>query len=461
MSKYKQLLTGANLFPEKDNLENIPDAIALWSFFLSLSWFGAAGVFITQEYQANASTIGNDLANLLLLVAIIINCSFLTRSLNSLLFAGAGMGTIGFVLALSRIEPVLKDIQLFIWPIVGEAGKQIVYAGSFLLTCLLALSLTLLCLWFQAVKSRDWGRRALLTVQVALLTLSLLFMFRPGGLSATPAGAALAVTIVSLLLSPVLLAVALWFTQQDDDKIKRKYFWAAFTIQMITAIGAVCYYAGSPAVRHLGRAVDVREVRLGDRALSRPLVEGKTVYLKIEDGRLLQVNLHAGREQTLARISLPGPAEIGYPRYSLLGGTEARLPEGNIVRKSPDELALKFVYSLWRDADQDEVNLSVEVTVNQKTGQTSWQLTGFTDRTGYRLPEPASYAGITIEPGVFYPGTNYPGYGLRVPPLVRISGAGIQTTLAPKGGVLWTYAGRDWLLAGTDQGILYIIDVGF
>jgi hypothetical protein len=78
MSKYKQLLTGANLFPEKDNLENIPDAIALWSFFLSLSWFGAAGVFITQEYQANASTIGNDLANLLLLVAIIINCSFLT-----------------------------------------------------------------------------------------------------------------------------------------------------------------------------------------------------------------------------------------------------------------------------------------------------------------------------------------------------------------------------------------------
>ncbi len=42
---------------------------------------------------------------------------------------------------------------------------------------------------------------------------------------------------------------------------------------------------------------------------------------------------------------------------------------------------------------------------------------------------------------------------------MRISGAGVQTNITPKGRVLWTYAGQGWLLAGTDQGVLYAVNV--
>jgi len=67
----------------------------------------------------------------------------------------------------------------------------------------------------------------------------MLFMLRPSGLSDTPAGVALVFGILSLLLLPILLTAVLWHTQQHDDEIKRKIFWAAFTVQLIMAIGAV------------------------------------------------------------------------------------------------------------------------------------------------------------------------------------------------------------------------------
>jgi len=357
-------------------------------------------------------------------------------------------GQHAFLFTLGLLSQWLVDYHELIWRIAGGAGEQAIVVLCFLLTYLFTLVVIFLLLWFQSGKSRIWARRTFLTVQGFLLTTSILLMFKHGDLAATPGGMTLAWVIVTFLFVPVLLTAVLWYRRQHDEQDKRKIFWAAFTIQLIAAIGAVYYYAVSPAVRHLGQPVYIREVRLGDRPLGRPLVEGDSAYLKIGDGRLLQVNLLTGRAKTLARISLPVPAEIGYPGYSLSGGTEGKLPEG-IVRKTPDELALKFVYFLWRDADQDEVNLSLEVTVNQETGQASWQLTGFTDRPGYRPPEPASYARITIDPIVS---------GSRD---VRISGAGIDTKLTLKGGVSWAHARQGWLLAGTGQGVLYIIDVRF
>lgn len=451
MLKLRRFLAKAEQIAEAGKQEDAPGIIALTSFLLNISWVGGVAAYTLQEYRIGAFEIGG-WANLFFLLSVIISCSLLIKSCTSLFFAGIGMSVLGLIYILELIYAMEVKLYEYIWRLAGEQGEHIFLLLGFVLVFLCVLALTFLFLWFQVTKSREWARRALLTVQAALLTLSLLFMLRPGGLSATPAGAALVPVIVVFLFLPILLSAVLWYTQQHDDKIKRKFFWTAFTIQLITAIGAIYYYAVSPSVQHLGRPVDVREVRLGDRDLSRPLVEGDLAYLKVEDGRLLQVNLHTGREQTLARLTLPGPAEIGYPEYNLLGGIEARLPEGNIVRKSPYELALEFVYSLWRDADKDEVNLSLEVTVNQKTGQVSWHLTGFTDRPGYRLPESASYAGVTIDPGV---------YAVRDPHPVRISGAGIETRLAPEGGVSWAYAGQDWLLAGTEQGVLYIIAVGF
>jgi hypothetical protein len=450
MLKFRGILARANIFPYAARQERTPDLVALASFMLNMSWFAIAGTFILQEYRIGAFEIGSGWTNIFFLFSGIINCSLLIKSRNSFIFAGAGMGALGLLYMLRYIEVVLIEKHELIWRLTGELGEQILLALGLAMAFLFVLAVIFFCLSFQAVKSREGARWVLLTVQVALLTLSLLFMLRHDDLSATPAGAPLALIIVSLLLLPILLSAVLRYAQRLDDRIKKRFFWTVFTIQLITAIGAVYYYAVSPVVRHLGQPVDVREVRLGGRALSLPLIEGGAAYIKIGDGRLLQVNLHTGREQTLARVSLPGPVDIGYSGYNLLGGTEAQLPEG-IVRKSPDELTLKYVYSLWRVADQDEVNLSLEVTVNQKTGQASWQLTGFTDRPGYRLPEPASYAGITIEPG----------FGVPSPLPVRISGAGVETKLAPKGGVSWVYAGQDWLLAGTEQGVLYIIAVGF
>jgi hypothetical protein len=87
----------------------------------------------------------------------------------------------------------------------------------------------------------------------------MLSMFRPSGLSGTPAGVSLVFVILSLLLLPILLAAVLWYTQRHDEQVTRKIFWAAFTVQLIVAIGAVYYYAVSPVVRHLGQPVDVKE----------------------------------------------------------------------------------------------------------------------------------------------------------------------------------------------------------
>jgi len=111
------------------------------------------------------------------------------------------------------------------------------------------------------------------------------------------------------------------------------------------------------------------------------------------------------------------------------------------------------VYSLWREADQNEVNLTLEVTVSQETGQTSWQVTGFTNRPEDRPAETAEYAGVTLYPFVS---------DLRVPlpAHMRIAGAGKETRVFTKGSVWWTYAGQGWLLAGTNQGALYIIAAG-
>ena len=443
MSKFTQLLTEASLFLKKDRLENIPDSMALWSLPLSLSWFGAAGVFIMQEYRGNTFATG-DLASLLFLVAIIINYSFLIRSLHSFLFAGAGMGLIGFLFALPLLSRLLTYEFELIWRIAGEEGEQIVAVLGFLLAYLFALSLIFLLLRFQAGNSRIWARHTLLTVQCFLLTVSILLMFKHGDLAATPGGVTLAWTIVTLLFVPVFLAAALWHARQYDEQAKRKIFWAAFTVQLIVAIGAVYYYAVSPVVRHLGQPVDVREIRLGDRSLSLPFIEEGVTYLVSEDGRLHAVTLLTGREQTLAHIALPEPAEMGYPGYRGRAG----LTEGSIVRKAQDELALKVVYFLGRDTDQgiQDKYLKLEITVNRKSGQVSWQPKGYTASPGYRLPEPAEDAGITILPPA------------RDLPLLRISGAGVETTVEPKGHVLWTYAGQGWLLAGTDQGVLYVVN---
>ena len=448
MRKYKKFLTKANLFMENDKSGNAPDITALFSFCLLLSWFGAAGIFTLQGYPIRV------VVSLLFLAAVVINLSLIVWSVNSLLFAGMGMGTIVFLLSFSEINDLAyTHFYEVLWRIAGQQGEHILSALGFLLAFFFALSLTLFLLWFQLSKSRIWGRRVLLSTQVTMLTLSLLFLVNHRGLAATPGGMTLALVVVALLVAPVLIAVSVWFKQKQDEQLTRRIYWAAFTIQLIAVVGAVYYYAVSPTVEHLGRPVEVREIRLGDRPLSRPFVEEGAAYLVSGDGRLHKVNLFTGRKQTLARILLPEPSEIGCPEYSLSVATKLNLTAGSLARMTPDKLALTFVYSLWREADQNEVNLTLEVTVSQETGQTSWQVTGFTNRPEHRPAETAEYAGVTLYPFVS---------DLRVPlpAHMRIAGAGIETRVFTKGSVRWTYAGQGWLLAGTNQGALYIIAAG-
>ncbi|MCL4462555.1 MAG: hypothetical protein M1551_01720 [Firmicutes bacterium] len=439
------------LFAEAGSQENAPSPVALASLMLNFAWFVGAGAFISQEYQIGAFGIGSLWTNLFFWLSGIINCSLLIKSYYSFIFAGTGLGALGLLYMLEYIDTAQTKFHELLWFLAGEQGEHILLMLCFALVFMSALCLILLFLWLQTVKSREWAQRVLLTVQCALLTLSMLSMFRPSGLSGSPAGVALVFVILSLLLLPILLAAVLWYTQRHDEQVTRKIFWAAFTVQLIVAIGAVYYYAVSPVVRHLGQPVDVREIRLGVGTLSPPFVEEGAAYLVSGDGRLHEVNLLTGREQILAHISLPEPAEMGYPGYR--GGVG--LTEGSIARKAQDELALKAVYSLWSETDQgSQVKyLTLEVTVNQVSGQISWRPTGYIDRPGYSLPKPAEGAGITIFPPVFD--------GLRDFFPMRISGAGVETTIIPKGRVLWTYAGKGWLLAGTDQGVLYIIDAGF
>jgi len=348
LPKFRRVLAMAKLFAEAGSQESAPGPVALTSLMLNLAWFVGAGAYISFEYQIGAFGIGSLWTNLFFWLSGIINCSLLIKSYYSFIFAGTGLGALGLLYSLEHIDVVQTKFHELLWFLAGEQGEHILLILGFTLVFVCALCLILFFLWLQTVKSREWAQRALLTVQGALLTLSMLFMFRPSGLSDTPAGVALVFVILFLLLLPILLAAVLWYTQQHDDEIKRKIFWAAFMIQLIAAIGAVYYYAVAPAVRHLGQPIDVKEIRLGDRPLSRPFVEEGVAYLVSRDGRLHEVNLLTGREKTLARISLPEPAEIGYPGYT--GGVG--LTEGRIARKTQDELTLKVVYSLWRDTDQ-------------------------------------------------------------------------------------------------------------
>ncbi|MBS3976487.1 MAG: hypothetical protein KGZ75_07150, partial [Syntrophomonadaceae bacterium] len=308
-------MTMAKLFAEASSQENAPGPAALTSLMLNLVWFVGVGAFISFEYQIGAFVIGSVWTNFFFWLSAIINCSLLIKSYNSFIFAGTGLGALGLLYSLEYIYEVQIKYHELLWFLAGEEGEHILLMLCFALVFMSALCLILLFLWLQTVKSREWAQRVLLTVQGALLTLSMLFMLRPSGLSDTPAGVALVFVILSLLLLPILLAAVLWYTQQQDDQIKRKIYWAAFMIQLITAVGAVYYYAVSPVVRHLGQPVDVREIRLGVGTLSPPFVEEGAAYLVSGDGRLHEVNLLTGREQILAHISLPEPAEMGYPGY--------------------------------------------------------------------------------------------------------------------------------------------------
>jgi hypothetical protein len=236
-----------------------------------LSWFGAAGVFTLQGYPIRV------IVSLLLLAAVVINLSLIVWSVNSLLFAGMGMGTIVFLLSFSEINYLAHTYFFeFLWRIAGQQGEHIFSALSFLLSFFFALSLTILLLWFQLSKSRIWGRRVLLSTQVVLLTLSLLLLVNYRGLAASPGGMTLPLVIAVLLVTPVLIAVTVWFRQKQDEQLTARIYWAAFTIQLIVATAAVYYYAVSPTVEHLGRPVEVREIIMCQQP--RPLDTEKNLW---------------------------------------------------------------------------------------------------------------------------------------------------------------------------------------
>ncbi|MBS3976087.1 MAG: hypothetical protein KGZ75_05075 [Syntrophomonadaceae bacterium] len=214
--------------------ETSPVPIASISFFLNLSWLGYNILLALQGYH---QTTGMSIWwSLTFLATIIINSSLLIKSLDAFVFA-------------------VTVIIIMLWPISFLFLQAWIWMNGFLsaiispiIALVISLSLIYFCLWFQASKSRIWARRVLLTVQGALLALSLLLMFNRGDLAATPGGMALAVAVVTLLVVPVLIAVAFSFTRKQDGQLIGKIYWAAFIIQIITAIAAVYYYAVIPTV---------------------------------------------------------------------------------------------------------------------------------------------------------------------------------------------------------------------
>ena len=254
---------------------------------------------------------------------------------------------------------------------------------------------------------------------------------------------------------PAILVALLW---NINETRKKKIYLAAVALQLVVLSGFVYYYTYHYGVWRLaGEPLSVQRLRLGDGELGFPLVEEDAAYIVDRQGRLYQVELAAGRKRLLAQIPRPAPAEVGFPGLVLPSIERPGSPfvGGVLTRVSGDELSFRYIYHLMRRIAYgygDGGSWTIDVRINQESGQVSWQLKGRAHEAPVEVPLPAHTTeaqGRIIRVA--------PDHGLTAPFTVLIEGEGMRTAIDPLGWVNWAQAKHGWILVGTNRGGLVIV----
>ncbi|MBS3951160.1 MAG: hypothetical protein KGZ53_10960 [Peptococcaceae bacterium] len=246
---------------------------------------------------------------------------------------------------------------------------------------------------------------------------------------------------------PAVIVVLLW---NIDETRKKKIYLVAMVLQMAVSAGTVYYYTFHYGVWHLaGEPVSVQRLRLGDGEMGFPLVEEDAAYIVDRTGRLYQIKLAEGQRRLLARIPRPTAEEAGFPGLALVPVTrDAASPfllGGVLKRVNSDELAYHYEYIGTTDG-----TFTLEVKINQNSGQVSWQLS----ERKPTIPFPPPVYAATMAQGKIISVATDLGFS---PFTVLIEGEGIKTAIDPMGWVNWAQAKHGWILVGTNRGWLLII----
>jgi len=254
---------------------------------------------------------------------------------------------------------------------------------------------------------------------------------------------------------PAILVALLW---NMNETRKKKIYLVAMALQLVVLSGAVYYYSYHYGVWRLaGEPLSVQRLRLGDGELGFPLVGEDAAYIVDRQGRLYQVELAAGRKRLLAQIPRPTPPEVGFPGLVLpsIEGPGSPFVGGVLTRVSGDELSFRYIYHLMRRIAYgygDGGSWTIDVRINQESGQVSWQLKGRAHEAPVEVPLPAHTTdaqGRIIRVA--------PDHSLTAPFTVLIEGEGMRTAIDPLGWVNWAQAKHGWILVGTNRGGLVIV----
>lgn len=265
------------------------------------------------------------------------------------------------------------------------------------------------------------------------------------------------VTFIVACAVPAVLVALLWTI---DEAKKRRIYLAALALQLAVLAGAVYYYTYHYGVWHLAEEpVSVQRLRLGDGELGFPLVEEDAAYIVDSQGHLYQIELPAGRKRLLAQIPRPTAAEAGFPGLVLPVIESPGSPfRGVLTRVSDGELSFRYIYTLMRRIEYgygDGGSWTMDVRINQESGQVSWQLKGKEYEVPVEFPLPAHETeaqGRIIRVA--------PDHGMSRPFTILIEGEGIKTAIDPMGWVNWAQAKHGWILVGTNRGVLLLVITG-
>ena len=257
---------------------------------------------------------------------------------------------------------------------------------------------------------------------------------------------------------PIAIVIDLW---DLDGAQKRKSYQVALLLQLALSAGLAYYYTFHYGVWHLSaEQVSVRRLRF-DGALSLPLIEEDAAFVVDRHGRLYRIDLTRGRKRVLAQIPWPTAAEVGFPELVLPTIEHPTSPfRGLLARVDEDELSFRYIYRLWsRDEHfhHDAGTWTIEVTINQESGQTSWRLKGREREAPIQFPLSSWRTAVGGRP--IWVAVDLDQYR---PFRLVIAGEGIKVAidpLNPWGTFAWYHANHGWILVATDHGGLIIATI--
>jgi hypothetical protein len=267
------------------------------------------------------------------------------------------------------------------------------------------------------------------------------------------------------ILTTIVLSVALlsfFHARKKDLKIlSLKLFIAQVCLIFFSFTLTGSFEVLHPVQQRSGRII-VRQFNIGNQDLSFPLLEEKQLFLVDRSGVLYKVDLESNRAMVIVELPLPDPEEAGftpergYPNISSPPGEKSPRPWfSKIYRSGPDTLCVEYPYHIGEfhkhpdgyeySANQGLWHIRSVVDINKKT-VTSWEVKQGPGGLELTYPHPVRSGDFQAIYGDFRES-------------IHITGPGADTRIWPAGRVIWLAASKRHIIAGTNKGRVYLVEV--